>query len=148
VTNFIGEYSAKIDDKGRLVFPSPFKSLCEESISEGFVLQKSLYANCLEMRQMSAWMEESKQILSRLNLFNPDHDRFWREYTRNRAIVIPDAKFGRISIPKELLSSINASKDVVFCGRDFKIEIWSKESYEASRLSTEDFVNLAQSILG
>ena len=33
--NFIGEYRAKVDDKGRLVFPSAFKAVCGEQIKQG-----------------------------------------------------------------------------------------------------------------
>lgn len=61
---------------------------------------------------------------------------------RNRAIVEPDSKLGRISIPKKLLESIGAGKDVVFSGNDHKIEIWAKDKYESSAISGDDFIAL------
>ncbi len=39
-------------------------------------------------------------IPQRLNIFNQDHAKFWREYKRNSDVVEPDAKFGRISKSK------------------------------------------------
>ena len=30
MASFIGEYKAKVDDRGRLVFPSAFKELCAD----------------------------------------------------------------------------------------------------------------------
>ena len=62
---------------------------------------------------------------------------------RGRAVVEPDPKLGRVSIPKKLLDSIGVTKEVVFSGNDYKIEIWAKEKYEASEISNEEFLNIA-----
>lgn len=62
---------------------------------------------------------------------------------RDCVIVEPDAKFGRITISKELLEVIGVTKEVEFVGNGFKIEVWAKEKYEASRISNEDFVAIA-----
>ena len=62
---------------------------------------------------------------------------------RDRDIVEPDAKYGRITISKELLDSIGVNKDVVFSGNDYKIEIWAKEKFEASAISNEEFLSIA-----
>lgn len=67
---------------------------------------------------------------------------------RDRAIVEPDSKIGRITIPKPLLESIGAGKDVVFSGNDFKIEIWAKEKYGESVLPADEFVSVAESLPG
>ena len=148
MASFIGEYKAKVDDRGRLVFPSAFKELCADTLKQGFVVKKSLFADCLEMYAYSEWERDSQEVRSHLNKFNPEHDRFWRAYMRDRALVVPDEPYGRISIPKELLDSVGVIKDVVFSGKDFKIEIWAKEKIEADRISESDFAELAQKILG
>ncbi len=146
--NFIGEYTAKVDDKGRLVFPSAFKAICGEDLRKGFVVKKTLFANCLEMYTYESWEKESEAVRSRLNLFNRDDERFWRAYTSNRSFVVPDEKIGRISIPKALLESVGISREAVFCGRDFKIEIWARENLDGTALSEEDYVALAEKTLG
>ena len=38
---FIGEYSGKVDDKGRLVLPSPFKNLLPTDGDTRFVVNAS-----------------------------------------------------------------------------------------------------------
>ena len=60
--------------------------------------------------------------------------------------VEPDGKLGRISIPKTLLESIGAGKELVFCGSDHKIEIWGKEQFEKSTLTNEEFISLTESL--
>ncbi len=165
---FIGEYTAKIDDKGRLVLPSAFKAAMSSASGSGraagtdgagtgdcasgpdmrLVVKKDIYEDCLEMFTYEEWVRQSEGLKSRLNFFNRDHAKFWRAYMRDRAVVEPDAKFGRIGIPKRLLDAIGAEKEVVFCGNDHKIEIWAKERYEANIISDEEFVALAVNLPG
>ena len=143
MVTFIGKYSSKVDDKGRLVFPAPLKSAIPAGGDMRFVIKKSLYSDCLDMYSYSEWERESDKIREGLDFFNPDHVLFWREYMRDCVMVEPDAKFGRISISKELLDRIGATREVVFSGNDYKIEIWAKEKYEASRISNDEFVAIA-----
>jgi Uncharacterized protein conserved in bacteria len=148
MAKFIGEYCVKIDDKGRIIFPSAFKSLFTEEEKLSLVVKKDLYENCLEMYTFKQWEEESNNVKARLNFFNREHAEFWRNYMRDRAIVEPDEKLGRISIPKKILDSIGAQKEIIFAGNDHKIEIWAKEEYQKREMNPKDFANLAQKILG
>ena len=128
MAKFIGEYTVKIDDKGRLVFPSAFKNVMSDGEEMKFVIKKDIFADCLEMYTYAEWEKQSEDVKSRLNFFNRKHALFWREYMRDRAVVEPDSKIGRISIPKKLLEAIGVNKEVVFAGSDFKIEIWARET--------------------
>ena len=143
MVKFIGEYSGKIDDKGRMIFPSAFKNLLSDEGDMRFVVKKDIYEDCLEMYTFSEWERQSEVLKSKLNFLNRDHSAFWRKYMRDRAVVEPDSKLGRISIPKRLLESIGAEKEVVFSGSDHKIEIWAKEKFGTSGISNEEFISLA-----
>lgn len=148
MAKFIGEYSVKIDDKGRMIFPSAFKSVFAPDEKMALVVKKDLYENCLEMYTYQQWEIESNEVKGKLNFFKKEHANFWREYMRDRAVVEPDEKLGRITIPKKLLESIDAKKEMIFVGNDHKIEIWSKEQYSQKQMDSEDFIALAQDILG
>jgi len=143
MVTFIGEYTAKIDDKGRIVFPSAFKGVMPEGGDMRFVIKKDLFAPCLEMYTFEEWENQSREVKDRLNFFNKEHAIFWREYTRNRDVVEPDAKLGRISISRKLLDSIGVGKEVVFSGSDYKIEIWAKEEFDRSGISNEEYIAIA-----
>ena len=132
-----------MDDNGRVVFPSAFKSLMPSEGDLRFVVRKDIFEECLEMYTFDEWQRQSEEVKSKLDFFNKEHAIFWREYMRNRAIVEPDGKLGRISIPKKLLESIGVTKEVVFSGNDYKIEIWSKEKYEASGISKAEYIAIA-----
>lgn len=144
MVTFIGEYSAKIDDKGRVVFPSPLKGMMPDGGDMRFVIKKDIFEPCLEMYTFEEWERQSADVKAQLNFFKKDHAIFWREYMRDRAIVEPDAKIGRITIPKKLLDSIGVTKEVVFSGNDYKIEIWAKEKFEASGISEEAYLAIAE----
>jgi len=146
MVTFIGKYSSKVDDKGRLVFPAPFKGAVPPGSDMRFVIKKSLYDDCLEMWSYSEWERESDKIRENLDFFNPQHVQFWREYMRDCDVVEPDAKLGRISISRYLLDAIGVDREVVFFGINFKIEIWAKEKFESSKVSKEDYVAIAQSL--
>ena len=143
MNTFIGEYTVKSDDKGRMVFPSAFKSLMSADGDMRFVIKKDIFEDCLEMYTFEEWERQSSEVKSRLNFFNRDHAMFWREYMRDRAIVEPDGKVGRISVPKKLLEAIGVNKEVVFSGNDYKIEIWAREKFEEARISNEQYISLA-----
>lgn len=156
MVKFIGEYPAKVDDKGRVVFPSGLKDQMQrcqmqdgvsmESIDWRFVVKKDLWEPCLSMYCFCEWERESESFKAKINFLDQDEAAFWREYTRNRAIVEPEPKLGRMSIPKTLLESVGAGKDLVFCGSDHKIEIWGKEQFEKSSLPQETFTRIADSL--
>lgn len=143
---FIGQYNSRLDDKGRIVFPAPFKGVIPEGGDRRFVIKKSLYDNCLEMWPYDEWERETDSMRRSLDFFNPGHVRFWRQYMRACDIVEPDTKFGRISISKNLLSAIGVKKEVVFFGINYKLEIWAAENFEDSQVPTEEYVAIAQSL--
>ena len=143
MNTFIGEYTVRIDDKGRMVLPSAFKALVPADGDMRFVVKKDIFEDCLEMYTFEDWERQSSEVKSRLDFLKRDHAIFWREYMRNRAVVEPDGKAGRISIPKKLLEAIGVTKEVVFSGNDYKIEIWAKEKFDASGISNEEYIALA-----
>ena len=144
---FIGEYSGKVDDKGRLVLPSPFKNLLPTDGDTRFVVKRNIFDGCLDMFTYAEWERQSNEIYNKLNIaFNRDHARFWREYMRDRDVVEPDSKLGRISISRDLLDAIGVTKEVVFLGIGSKLEVWAKETYETSRISNEKYVSIARSL--
>ena len=143
MVKFIGEYSGKVDDKGRIIFPSAFKSLMQNEGDMRFVIKKDIFEDCLGMYTYSEWERQSEELKAKLNFFNRKHAAFWREYMRNRAIVAPDSKLGRITVPKKLLEAIGVDKEVVFSGNDHKIEIWAKDRYESGAVSEEEIISLA-----
>lgn len=146
MASFIGEYTGKIDDKGRLIFPSELRM--QSSLTGGsFVVRKNVFEASLEIYSMEEWDKLSEQVKSRINIFSREGNKVWEEFNRNRAIVTPDDKMGRITIPKHLLEKIQVQKEVVFVGQDFKIQVWAKEKWATNAMNEEEFANLFEKLL-
>ena len=146
MVTFIGEYTSRIDDKGRMVFPAPLKGLLPPGSDMRFVIKKDLFEPCLQMYTMDEWEHTSAEVKNKLNFFNRQHAIFWREYMRDRDVVEPDAKLGRITVSRKLLDAIGVTKEVVFSGNDFKIEIWAKEEFEKRRIPNDEYIAIAESL--
>ena len=143
MVSFIGNSTAKVDDKGRVVFPVVFKAVLPEADMR-LVVRKDIYADCLEIYAYEEWEQQAAAIRGSLDIvFNREHAAFWRKYMSGCAVVEPDAKLGRISIPKELLEEIGVIKEVVFAGVGYKIELWAKERREAGLISEELYEHTA-----
>ena len=87
------------------------------------VIHKDIYSDCLEVYTFAEWQRQSEAVKAKLDLLDERHAKFWRRYMLDRAVVVPDSKFGRIAIPSELLGKIGVNKEVVFLGSDYKIEL-------------------------
>ena len=146
MTSFIGKYKSRLDDKGRMVFPSPLKGLMPAGGDMRFVVRKDIFRKCLEMLTYEQWTLEVESMKARLDFLNPEHASFWSYYTSENFVVEPDSKLGRITVPKVLLDYIGADKQVVFSGNVFKIEIWAEEEFERGQISHKEFIAIAESL--
>ena len=143
MVSFIGNSTAKVDDKGRVVVPVVFKAALEGTDMR-LVVRKDIYADCLEIYAYAEWEQQAAAIRGSLDIvFNREHAAFWRKYMSGCAVVEPDAKLGRISIPKELLESIGVIKEVIFAGVGYKIELWAKERRDAGLISDDKYEQTA-----
>lgn len=147
VASFIGDYTAKIDTKGRVSFPSSFIKQMPVSSAEKFVIKTDVYEKCLIIFTIEEWERQTKLIREKTNSFNPKHATFLREFYKGTAELKLDSN-SRILIPGRLLKYAEIDKDIYLLGQDKKIEVWSKELYEDKELSPEDLAKLAEEIMG
>jgi len=137
---FVGEYIAKLDDKGRMVFPAELRAQSGASNTQ-YMVHKSIYDNSLEIYTLEAWAKYSEEIRVKINPSTREGSKLWEEFNRHRDTVTPDEKTGRILILKHLLDMIGVQKEVVFTGLDFKIKLRAKENV-GSVMSGEEFADL------
>ncbi len=145
---FVGEYSCKLDNRGRVLFPASLKRQLPAQEQEHFVLKRDLYEKCLLLYPIAEWERQNRIIKKRLNPFNREHAVFLREFYRGTAEILLDGN-GRILIPKKLSEYLESNgNELVFAGQDGKIEIWASQHYNSRKSSETDVANLAEKILG
>jgi len=149
MTIFIGDYTYKIDAKGRVMLPAAFKKQMPAAAQDKFVIKKDIYEKCLVLYPMDEWESQNQLIRQNVNPYNREHSQFLREYYKDTAEVELDAN-NRFLIPARLLSlaGIDKEKEVVLAGQLGKIEIWDKSLYDKTSDGINDFSDLATKILG
>lgn len=144
---FIGDYTCKLDSKGRVALPAAFKRQMNQALEEGFVLKRDVFDKCLILYPMKEWERQNQLIRNRTNPYNKEHNRFLRMFFSGTAEVQADSS-NRLLIPKRLMEFAGIAKEAVLAGQYGKIEIWSPDDYEGFTKADDDFANLAEKILG
>lgn len=143
----LGTYECKLDTKGRLMFPAPFKSQMEDEISKGFVIKRSIFKKCLELFPIDHWQEETNMV-SKLNMFKQKNAEFVTKFMAGVKPAELDST-GRLLIPKDLLKYGEITKEIVLTSVVNRIEIWDKAAYEkAVDYDPDDFARLAEDVMG
>ncbi len=124
IVMFMSEYNHTVDVKGRLIIPSRFR----EVLGEEFVISKGM-DGCLFVYANDDWAAFEQKLTS-LPMTNKEARKFARFFLAGAAQVELD-KQGRILLPQALREFAGLDKDVVLVGVGSRIEIWSKEKYEA-----------------
>ena len=145
-TNLIGEYECKLDEKGRIIFPSPLKKQLAAGFQEKFVINRG-FEGCLVIRPMDVWDEISGKV-NKLSEFSEESRRFARAFNDGANEVTLD-KQNRFLIPKVLISHASVDKEVILFAFGNKIELWDKGSYRKTvSMSAEEYSRLAEKVMG
>ena len=146
MTNLVGVYDCKVDDKGRILFPSVLKKKLQSIVDEGFIIKKSSFADCLEIYPMSEWNRLIAKIEQR-NQFSKKIDTYKRLFMYSHKEVYLDGS-SRFLIPKDLMELLKLGKDIVLASAVNKIEIWDKSKYEEEMNREVDFESLSDDVMG
>ena len=146
MVRFFGKATGKVDDKGRLVFPSIFRDAMIRGCAEDMtlVVKKNVHQSCLDLFPYEEWVNRSNKVLEgRDPELNLEDAEFWTKYNDGVYPLVPDGKLGRLNIPSELLASTGITKEVVFSGVGYKLQIWDAETFKTDLLSDEKFKETA-----
>lgn len=146
VNTIIGTYECKIDAKSRVAVPAQLKKQLD-SLSDGFVLKRSVFQSCLELYPMKEWNTLMEKV-NKLNRFKKENNDFIRRFTYGvRMIEIDNA--GRFLIPKDLVGFAKIEKEIVLNSVGNFLEVWDKDLYEkAVDDASMDFGDFAEKIMG
>lgn len=121
-----GEYRNKMDEKGRIPFPSRMRA----ELTEGSLMVTQSPDGCLWLFTMPEWKEFSSKLMESASPFNPNSRLVLRRLIAPAQPVEFD-KTGRISIPQSLRDYASLTKDCVILGINKYIELWDAQKYEA-----------------
>lgn len=130
----MGEFHHNIDDKGRLIIPSKFRT----ELGEKLIITRGL-DKCLFIYSLPEWDKIVKRLKS-LPFTNKDARNFTRFFLSGATECEFDRQ-GRINITSPLVSYADLTKECVVIGANDRLEIWSSSIWEDFLSNNED--NLA-----
>ena len=138
---FLGTYSPRLDDKGRLFLPAKFR----DELAEGLVMTKG-QERCLYVFATA----EFSRLTERLREI-PLSAKGARDYSRvffaSAHDDVPD-KQGRVTVPGPLREYAALERECVVIGANTRVEIWATAAWETYLADREQsFAELEEGLL-
>ncbi len=139
--NFLGTYSPRLDDKGRLALPARFRP----DLEGGLVICKG-QDRCLYVFP-SAGFDAFSEALRQAPVTDARARAFGRQLFGSASLETTDAQ-GRITVPSRLREYAGLDKDCAVVGMSSRIEIWDAAAWDSYSEDTEaDFADIAEEVL-
>jgi MraZ protein len=138
MTQFLGTHTNRLDAKGRVSIPAPFRALLKPETGNGgpLVLRPSHKHPCVE-----GWPTPVFQALATpldaLDMFSEAHDDLAAALYADAYPAEPD-KEGRIVLPDALVAHANLTDSVVFMGLGKTFQIWEPAAAERRRAEARE----------
>ncbi|MFA6863974.1 MAG: division/cell wall cluster transcriptional repressor MraZ [Dysgonamonadaceae bacterium] len=146
MNQFLGNFEAKADAKGRIFVPAVFRKLLQLQDEEWLVLRKDIFQDCLVLYPGSVWEKEIETLRSKLNKWNKNQQQVFRQFVLDAERIEMDGS-GRILISKRYLQLADIENNVRFLGVDNTIEIWASEKLEKPLMAPEDFASEIEKLM-
>jgi len=128
---FLSTYENRLDTKGRISIPAPFRSSVNSENFQGIVLYRSFTNGCIEGLSMSR-MEKMAAATDQMGVFDAELDDL-------SAMLFADARplqfdvTGRVIIPEDLLKHAGIHDAAIFVGRGNSFQIWEPSAFKAAQ---------------
>ena len=150
IRRFRGESLHKVDIKGRVSVPAPFRRVLEDGDPEfktgsnpNFVIvYGGVKTPCLEAYTIKS-ISIVDQLISKLPRFSREREILER-FINTQSIYIQLDENGRIVLPPKLKAFIGLEGEAIFAGMGEKFQIWEPKTYESElQLLQDDFSKLS-----
>jgi MraZ protein len=134
---FTGTFDYRLDAKGRLPIPAPFRKVLERAGQKTVVA--TLLDNCLAIYPPPAWAELEAQVL-KMEPFAKQTKALARRLASQAAGCELDVQ-GRILLPARLRTAAGLEKEVRVVGVLTRIEVWSPDAWETFLRDSEHLLD-------
>jgi MraZ protein len=130
---FVSSYRAKLDAKGRVSVPAPFRAILTREGTEAVTFHPSLDQPALDGGGQ-AMFREIEALLSR---YEP-YSEAWESFSMALNGACEQLKIdteGRIALSESLKAAAGLASEIVFVGLGHKFQVWEPKAF-AAQLST------------
>ena len=137
---FVGTFEHSLDDKGRVVLPSTFRSHLAD---KGFISQ---FDNCLGLWTEEGFGDVARRLTDKIRAGQAPQEAM-RAFAANAHEVRPDSQ-GRVTIPQRLRDFAGLDREVVVIGAIDRIEIWDASRWQSVSATADESLTEAVRALG
>lgn len=119
---FLSTFENRIDKKGRVSVPAPFRAVLKTEENQGFAAFRSLSQACVEGFSMQQMMQFSSHINS-FQLFAQDQDDLTASVFADAEALLFDSE-GRVMLSEAMIHHAQLEDKVCFVGRGPTFQLW------------------------
>jgi MraZ protein len=119
---FLSNYTSRLDAKGRVSIPAPFRAVLVRDGFEGLYVHPSLDVEAVDCGGR-ALLREIHELLRPLSSYSEERDLFSTALIGTSEILKIDSE-GRVNLSESVKAYAGIAAEVTFVGHDFKFQIW------------------------
>lgn len=139
---FLGRHENKVDAKGRVSVPAPFRAALAKEEYDGVVLFKAPAAPAIEaisMERMKLYVES----VDHLDMFTPKQNKLAAKIFERSEMPKFDSH-GRILLPGWMMEFSKITNRALFVGRGNGFRIWEPSAYAEEEAKLQDDEDLEE----
>lgn len=138
---FLGTFTPKLDDKGRLILPAKFRG----ELEEGLVITRG-QERCLYVFSEADFVRMHEQVRQAPITSKQGRD-FMRVFLSGAHAETPD-KQARVTIPAALRQYAGLERDLAVIGAGSRAEIWDAEAWDTYLAEQESaFADIEEEVI-
>lgn len=125
---FVSHYTSRLDAKGRISIPAPFRAVLAKGGFEGLYVHPSLDVAALDCGGDSL-LSEIRALIESFPAYSEERDTFALALEGTSELLKIDSE-GRIGLTETLKISAGITTGVTFVGLGHKFQIWEPERFQ------------------
>ncbi len=126
---FLSTYHNRLDKKGRVSVPAPFRAVLAAQHFNGIVAYASPHYACIEACGMNRIMKINERI-EQLDPYSEERDAFATTIFGESVQMSFDTE-GRVMLPEKLIAFARLKEQVTIVGKGEVFEMWEPGAFEA-----------------
>ncbi|ODN71569.1 division/cell wall cluster transcriptional repressor MraZ [Methylobrevis pamukkalensis] len=131
MNGFVSSFTNRIDRKGRVSVPAPFRQVLARDGFEGLYCYPSLDFSALDCGGHGLLMEIERQLAA-FTPFSEDHDLLSAAFYGASSHLVMDGE-GRVALTDAHREAAGIGDELTFVGLGYKFQIWEPTRFAAHR---------------
>jgi transcriptional regulator MraZ len=143
---FVSNFTLRLDSKGRVSIPAPFRSVLSRDGFEGLYCYPTLDRPALDAGG-HALLAEIEALIAQFNPFSDQRERFAAALYGTSEVLKMDGE-GRVVLPEALKAHAGITEAVAFVGLGNKFQIWEPNRFRNELAEATEQVRALKKQLG